>query len=123
VPIFSIDYRKSPEHLYPCALDDVWQAYNWILQRVHLFFNIKPRRIVLVGDSAGGNLTIGLALRYIKLGVRVPDGILSIYPGNQFYLIINYKNIALNLSANKYTPSLLHSLDDTILSHKVLKVC
>jgi hormone-sensitive lipase len=38
--------------------------------------------LVLVGDSAGGNLIFALTLRCIKHGVRVPDGLLAGYPGN-----------------------------------------
>jgi len=41
VPIFSVDYKKAPEHPYPAALDDVWQAYNWILHFVDRFFSRK----------------------------------------------------------------------------------
>ena len=32
---FSIDYRLSPKNKYPDALDDVWQAYLWILNYAH----------------------------------------------------------------------------------------
>lgn len=31
VPIFSVDYRKAPEHSYPCGLDDCFQAYMWLI--------------------------------------------------------------------------------------------
>ncbi|KAL4469424.1 hypothetical protein ABPG74_004677 [Tetrahymena malaccensis] len=126
VPIFSIDYKKAPKHPYPEALDDCWQAYNWILNFVSRFFNIKPKKVVLVGDSAGGNLVASLTLRCIKSGVRVPDGIVLAYPGKQF----NNKNLifiqfikALNLNLRYFTPSFLLALDDQILPHTFLKMC
>ena len=59
VPLFCIDYRLAPEHPYPAAIDDCWQAYNWIINYVHKFFNVNPLKIILVGDSAGGNLISG----------------------------------------------------------------
>lgn len=46
----------------------------------------------------------------IKLGLRVPDGIVLVYP-------------ALNLNYHNYTPSLLTSLNDMILPHTFLKIC
>ncbi|EGR28225.1 hypothetical protein IMG5_181540 [Ichthyophthirius multifiliis] len=109
-PIFSIDYKKAPQNPYPEGLNDIWQAYNWILNNVSTFFNIQPQKIVFVGDSAGGNLIISLTLLCIKFGVRTPDGIVPIYP-------------ALNCSINFFTPSYLLSLDDQILPHMFLKMC
>lgn len=44
------------------------------------FVDIVPKKVVLVGDSAGGNLVGALTLLAIKTGVRVPDGILMAYP-------------------------------------------
>lgn len=40
IPIFCIDYRKAPKYPYPSALDDCWQAYNWILKYIQKFFNV-----------------------------------------------------------------------------------
>ena len=44
-------------------------------------FGIKPRKVILVGDSAGGNLILGVTIRAIKMGFRIPDGLLLAYPG------------------------------------------
>ena len=94
----------APENPYPAGLNDCWQAYNWILTYCEEFFKIKTDNVVLVGDSAGGNLVIGIIFQIIiYLGItihairtrgRVPDGILLCYP-------------ALNLDLNRFTPSYL----------------
>jgi monoterpene epsilon-lactone hydrolase len=53
---FIPDYRLAPEHRFPAATDDVWACYQGLAARdVH--------RIALTGDSAGGNLALGLASR------------------------------------------------------------
>ena len=39
IPMFCIDYGLAPECPYPTALDDCWQAYNWITSFVDRFFS------------------------------------------------------------------------------------
>jgi hormone-sensitive lipase len=75
-----------------------------------LYIDLKPKKIILVGDSAGGNLVAALTNLLIKLNARIPDGIVLVYP-------------ALNLNYNFYTPSLLSSLECLILPHTFLKIC
>ena len=55
-----IDYRLAPEHPFPAALDDALAGYRFLLAS-----GVRPERIVIAGDSAGGNLTLAclLALR------------------------------------------------------------
>ena len=53
---FVPDYRLAPEHPFPAATDDVLACYQALAERV-------VRRIALTGDSAGGNLALGLASR------------------------------------------------------------
>ena len=84
-PIISIDYRLAPEFPYPCALDDVWQAYNWIIKNASEEFNINLNKIILVGDSAGGNLALGLVLLLIVHNKRLPDKLILPYPGIIIY--------------------------------------
>jgi len=85
VPVFSIDYRLSPKWQFPAALNDVWQVYFYLIERGCLELGINggrpPKRIVVVGDSAGGNLTAAITVVSITRGYRVPDGIILAYPG------------------------------------------
>jgi hormone-sensitive lipase len=60
VPIFSIDYGKPPEHRYPIPVFDCLDVYSFITDNIHKYMNIKPSRIILAGDSAGGNLVCSL---------------------------------------------------------------
>lgn len=57
-----VDYRKAPEHPYPAAVEDAWQALNWA--DAHLT-ELAGRRVPLIvaGDSAGGNLSAVVARR------------------------------------------------------------
>lgn len=59
---FSIDYRLAPKNRYPDALDDVWQAYLWIINYAETILGIKNQKIIIAGDSAGGNLAVGMLI-------------------------------------------------------------
>ena len=82
VPCFSIDYSLSPEVAYPVALNEIWQAYNWIINNAQEEFLIEIEKVILVGDSAGGNLVLGLVYLLILLNKRVPDALFLAYPGS-----------------------------------------
>ena len=105
--IFSIDYRLAPEYTYPASLTDVFNAYYWIVTHAYDQLGIQPKKILLAGDSAGGNLALALALRVIRSDLMKPIGILCGYP-------------AMNLSMKGFTPSLVLSLYDSILRHSML---
>lgn len=65
---FSIDYRLAPEHPFPQALDDCWQTYLWIIHFAKFYFQTELSNIILTGDSAGGNLALGIVIRAIETG-------------------------------------------------------
>jgi hormone-sensitive lipase len=110
IPIFSIDYRLSPQEQFPAALNDVWQTYYWLVFNAESKFGIKPDKIILVGDSAGGNLITATTLLAIERGFRKPDGLILCYP-------------AMSLSKLRFVPSLLLATDDQLLPYPFLKMC
>jgi monoterpene epsilon-lactone hydrolase len=67
---FSIDYSLAPENPIPAAIDEALAAYRWLLEQ-----GLPASRIVLSGDSAGGNLAAGTALRAIAAGLPRPAGL------------------------------------------------
>ena len=68
-------YRLAPEHRYPAALDDCMAAYRWLLAQGH-----EAARIIVAGDSAGGNLTLALLLRLRDEGLPLPAGAVALSP-------------------------------------------
>lgn len=58
--VISVDYRRSPEHKYPCAAEDAYTALQWVYNNAENFA-IDPCLISLGGDSAGAALAAVLA--------------------------------------------------------------
>jgi acetyl esterase/lipase len=56
--VVSIDYRLAPETKLPAILEDVQDAYHWLITSGSELFNIDPDRIAVMGHSAGGYLTL-----------------------------------------------------------------
>lgn len=73
--LFAVDYRLAPEHTYPAALEDAVTAYRAILKA-----GTDPRQIVLVGDSAGGNLAAALLLSLRDNKMPLPKAAILISP-------------------------------------------
>ncbi|MEL7210719.1 MAG: alpha/beta hydrolase, partial [Actinomycetota bacterium] len=78
IVIASVDYRLAPEHPYPAGLDDCVDVWNW-LQRGPAEVPGDVSRLGVGGDSAGGALSFGLALRIRDEGGRVPKVVVTAY--------------------------------------------
>jgi acetyl esterase/lipase len=63
----SLDYRLAPEHPFPAAVDDALAAYRFLLGR-----GIRPGRIAIAGDSAGGGLVVAAMLAIRDAGLAQP---------------------------------------------------
>jgi acetyl esterase/lipase len=59
---FSINYRLAPRHPWPACLEDVQSAIRWVKTNA-ASYNVDPRRIALLGYSAGGQLAALAAIR------------------------------------------------------------
>lgn len=62
---FTINYRLAPQHRYPAALEDVEAAIRWVKSHAREF-KVDPRRIALMGESAGGHLVALASVRATK---------------------------------------------------------
>lgn len=59
--VFNINYRLAPQHPFPAAIEDACRAYRWVVENAHSFDGDLDR-MVLAGESAGGNLVCGLTV-------------------------------------------------------------
>ena len=69
------DYRLAPEHAHPAAVDDALAAYKGLLDQ-----GIPPHKIIIAGDSAGGGLSLALALRIKAAPLPQPAGLVLLSP-------------------------------------------
>jgi acetyl esterase len=58
--VLSVGYRRGPEHRFPTAVEDAYAATAWVAEQADEL-ELEPGRLAVAGDSAGGNLAIGVA--------------------------------------------------------------
>lgn len=70
-----IDYRLAPENPFPAAVEDATAVYRWLLS-----IGVKPARIVIAGDSAGGGLAVATMVSIRDAGEKLPAAAVCISP-------------------------------------------
>jgi len=71
----ALNYRLAPEHPFPAAVEDALAAYQWLLNE-----RVSPESILIVGDSAGGGLTLALLIAARDAGLPLPGAAVAISP-------------------------------------------
>ena len=82
VQVLAIDYRLSPEHKFPAAVEDCRAAYRWLVEHADEV-NADPDRLAVGGDSAGGALSASTAVWAAEQGLPLRFQLL-IYPGTDW---------------------------------------
>lgn len=80
--VISVDYRLSPEHRFPAAVEDAIASTKWIFSNAKSL-NIDASQLFVGGDSAGGNLAAVVAINARTEGPRLAGQVL-IYPATDF---------------------------------------
>jgi acetyl esterase len=82
--VVSVDYRLAPEHKFPAGPEDCYAATNWAAEHAQEL-NADRERIVIAGDSAGGNMVAVTALMLRDKGGPALRGQLMIYPVTDYF--------------------------------------
>jgi acetyl esterase/lipase len=104
--VISVEYRLAPENPYPAGLEDCYLVTKSLLEG-RIFSGSRKRPVILIGDSAGGNLAAAVSLLARDQGEPFPAGQVLIYPA----LFYDYS------SKNPY-PSVRDNGSDYLLTAK-----
>lgn len=69
--IWDIDYSLAPEYPFPTALEETYAIIAYVFQH-HAELNIDPTKVLLLGHSAGGNLTATACIKAAMEGKPFP---------------------------------------------------
>lgn len=96
LPVLSLDYKKAPEYPYPYALNECYDVYATLIKSRGRCIGMSGKetpKVIVCGDSAGGNLATAMTLMIIEgtlfptsrfqgqANLPVPEAVILFYPG------------------------------------------
>lgn len=73
--VVSFEYRLAPEHKYPAPIEDGMKIWKYLMEKGY-----EPNKVLLAGDSAGGNLVLCMTMKLIKEELVSPKGLILFSP-------------------------------------------
>ncbi|MCE1252179.1 MAG: alpha/beta hydrolase [Anaerolineae bacterium] len=73
--VLQYEYRLAPEHPFPAAVEDTLVVYRWLLEQ-----GINPKRILIMGESAGGGLCLASLLAFRDNKLPLPAAAVALSP-------------------------------------------
>lgn len=102
LPVIHFEYSLAPEHPFPKADEDVYQAYQDLIES-----GFSAEQVILAGDDVGANLALTLALRLIRQDADQPCALMLLAP---------FLDLTLTSDSVRYNKKL-----DALLSPEFLK--
>lgn len=110
ITLIQMHYSLSPESQYPQQTNDVFNIYMQVVLYYKLVQGISDLRVILMGDSAGACISLSLMNMLAKVDTELPVELFSFYPPVDF-------------RPNRFTPSLLYSMEDKLIYFTVARTC
>lgn len=120
--VFNIEYRLAPRFRYPAAHEDACRAYRWVVENCARYGG-DPERIVVAGESAGGNLalSVGVAASYrrpepwAREVFDAPARPLAVQPIVPYLQVSNPARQQVNPAAGFFAQRVAHDIADWYL--------
>ena len=77
--VLYVDYPLSPKNKYPIAVNACFDAYNWLIENAEKL-SINKNKLIVGGDSAGGNLSSIVCMKSHDEKIKTPTAQMLIYP-------------------------------------------